>query len=81
MLYISNNLVRVTNGHHRFHFGNREIPLSLIVVGALAVGAIFGILASLGVIFKLKAQASVLRKKVKSLEKDATHITTTPAEL
>ena len=64
-----------------YYFGNREIPLSLIVVGALAVGAIFGILASLGVIFKLKAQTSGLRKKVKSLEKDATHITTTPAEL
>ncbi len=64
-----------------YYFESREIPLSLIVVGALAVGALFGLLASLGAVFKLKAQTSGLRKKVRTLEKDSLQITTTPAEL
>lgn len=64
-----------------YYFGNREIPLSLIVVGAITIGAVFGILASLGVIIKQKAQASGLRKKIRSLEKDAVQISTKPAKL
>ena len=64
-----------------YYFGNREIPLSLIVVGSLAMGALFGVLASLGVIIKLKSQTSGLRKKVRMLEKDTLNIATPPAKL
>lgn len=58
-----------------YYFDARQIPLSLIVVGALATGAVFGILASLGVIFRLKAQASGLRRKIRMLEKETVRIT------
>lgn len=64
-----------------YYFGSQEIPLSLIVVGALAVGAVFGVLASLGLVIKLKSQASGLRKKIRILEKDTLKISTSAAKL
>lgn len=64
-----------------YYFGSRAIPLSLIVVGALAVGAVFGVLASLGVVIKLKSQTSGLRKKIRILEKDTLKISTTATKL
>ena len=64
-----------------YYFGSREIPLSLIVVGSLATGALFGVLASLGVIIRLKSQTSGLRKKVRMLEKDTLNIASAPAKL
>ncbi len=64
-----------------YYFGSQEIPLSLIVVGALAIGALFGVLSSLGVVFKLKTQKSGLHKKIRMLEKDTLKISTTPAKI
>ena len=59
-----------------YYFGDRQIPLSLIVVAALTVGAVFGMLAMTGIVLRLKRQLSTLKKRVRYLEKDTEPKTT-----
>ncbi|MEE9494086.1 MAG: LapA family protein [Gammaproteobacteria bacterium] len=53
-----------------YYFDKQEIPLSLLLVGALAVGALLGVLASTGILFRQKRKASKLNRQVVSLEKE-----------
>ncbi len=54
-----------------YYFGSRDIPLSMIVVIALAAGAVTGILVGLGTIVRLKQQAGSLRRRLRAAQKDA----------
>lgn len=63
-----------------YYFGTKELPLSLSLVIAIGVGAIFGLLGSLGVIMRLKRQVMKLKKSVKSAEREASHLRATPAK-
>ncbi len=53
-----------------YYFGFADIPLSLIMVGALAAGALLGVLASLTVIVRYKARAVQLKRRLGHLEAD-----------
>ena len=54
-----------------YYFGYRDIPLSMVVVLSLAVGAGIGILFSLGVILRLKQQLARLRGNLQAARKQA----------
>lgn len=51
-----------------YYFGSRQIPLSLILVVALALGALIGATACLGQLLKQKREIGKLRKAVKTAE-------------
>ena len=62
------------------YFGYRDIPLSMIVVLSLATGAVIGVLVSAGLILRLKAQSSQLRRKLRNAEKDSDQLRVLPAK-
>jgi putative membrane protein len=53
-----------------YYFDKQEIPLSLLLVGALVAGALLGLLASTGILVRQKRKASKLNRQVVSLEKE-----------
>jgi putative membrane protein len=63
-----------------YYFGYRDIPLSMIVVLSLAAGAIIGVLVSAGQIVRLKAQAGLLRRKLRHAEKAAEQLQVLPVK-
>jgi len=62
-----------------YYFGYREIPLSMIVVVALATGAVIGVLVSMGILLRQKRQIFQLRRQLKKAEKSATSSNVLPA--
>ena len=63
-----------------YYFGYRDIPLSMVVVLSLAVGAVIGVLVSAGLILRMKAQTRQLRRKLRNAEKDSDQLRVLPAE-
>jgi len=61
-----------------YYFGDMEIPLSLTIISAIISGAILGIIASAGIIIKMKRENSHLRKKNELTEKEITNLRTMP---
>jgi len=52
----------------RFYLGNEwEAPLALVLLAAFVLGAIGGVLASLGLIFRKRREIVTLRKKIRTL--------------
>lgn len=48
-----------------YYFGFREIPLSMIIVVSLAIGALLGVLASLGLMVRLRRQLAAARRQLR----------------
>jgi putative membrane protein len=63
-----------------YYFGELDIPLSMIVVLSLAAGAVIGVLASVGLILRLKAQVGHLRRKLRNAEKDMDQLRVLPVK-
>lgn len=63
-----------------YYFGYREIPLSMIVVVALATGAVIGVLVSMGILLRQKQQTFRLRRQLKKAEKSSSSTSILPAE-
>ena len=63
-----------------YYFGYRDIPLSMIVVLSVAVGAVIGILVSMGMILRLKQQLGGLHRKLRAAEKQADQLHILPAK-
>ena len=63
-----------------YYFGYRDIPLSMIVVLALVLGALIGVLVSMGMILRLRQQAGGLRRKLHHAEKEADKLRILPAK-
>ena len=63
-----------------YYFGYRDIPLSMVVVLSLAVGAAIGILVSMGMILRLKQQVGSLRRKLHAAEKHADQLQLLPVK-
>lgn len=62
-----------------YYFGFREVPLSMIVVIALATGAVIGVLVSMGILLRQKQQTFRLRRQLKQAEKSAASASILPA--
>jgi lipopolysaccharide assembly protein A len=61
-----------------YYFGNRDVPLSMIVVLALAAGAVIGVLVSAGLILKLRMQAAQLRRRLRHAQQAADQLQVLP---
>jgi len=49
-----------------YGIGNVEVPLSLVLVGAISVGAILGSIVAIGILMRLKRENSKLQRKAHS---------------
>lgn len=64
--------------HLNYYFGSRTVPLSVALVTALFLGAVLGVVSSLGIVFKLKREIARLRKAVKLAEKEVLNLRSIP---
>jgi putative membrane protein len=53
-----------------YYFGTRQLPLSLILVLTLVCGALAGLLAGIGPMFRLRRELRRLRKEMRNTEKE-----------
>jgi lipopolysaccharide assembly protein A len=63
-----------------YYVGSIELPVSLIVVLVLCIGALLGVLASLPIIIKLKQQKSKLERQIKNSEKEINNLRVMPVK-
>ncbi|MES9936490.1 MAG: LapA family protein [Sedimenticola sp.] len=61
-----------------YYFGSRELPLSVVLVAAVAFGALLGLVASLGGFFRLKRQNSELRRKAQLASQEINNLRSIP---
>lgn len=61
-----------------YYFGSQRLSLSLIVLITLIMGVLAGVIASLGIIIKLKRQVSQLRKANQVLDLELANLRTLP---
>lgn len=61
-----------------YYFGALTAPLSLLVVGAIAVGAMLGVLASLGMVLSQKREMAKLRRAMRLAEKEVANLRALP---
>lgn len=61
-----------------YYFGTRELPLALVLVITLLAGAVCGVLAALGVIFRKNREIARLRKEIKIAGKELSNLRALP---
>jgi putative membrane protein len=61
-----------------YYFGDRNLPLSLVVVIAFALGAAVGGLFSLALVIRLKREMARLRRIVRLNEKEILNLRSIP---
>ena len=61
-----------------YYFGKLQAPLSLVLVIALAFGAVMGVLASMWVVVAQKRELAKLHKAAKITEKEITNLRSIP---
>lgn len=57
-----------------YYFGARELPLPVLLLGALAIGALLGMFASLGPIVGLKRDNARLRRQERLATEEMNHL-------
>jgi putative membrane protein len=62
----------------KYYFGVSDVPLSLTLVVAFAIGALMGVIATLGNVLRLKRENSRLRKEAKMAEKEIMNLRNIP---
>ncbi len=63
-----------------YYFGYRDIPLSMIVVLSLVLGALIGVFVSMGMILRLRRQAGSLRRQLHHAEQEADKLRILPVK-
>lgn len=61
-----------------YYFGSQPIPFSLAIIIAMLIGAVLGLLASLGIIIKAKRQVAKLKRTVEVTEKEIVNLRAIP---
>ena len=61
-----------------YYVGTIELPLSVLMVLALCVGALLGVLASMPLLIKLKQNKLKLEKQVQNSEKEINNLRVIP---
>lgn len=62
----------------KYYFGNWQTPLSLLLVTAMTLGVVFGILACMGIILRLKREVGKLRKTAQLAQEEVTNLRALP---
>jgi len=63
-----------------YYYGQLDIPLSLIIAIAIAVGAVLGVVASMGIVIKTKRQSTVHRRNAEIAEKELSKLRALPLQ-
>jgi lipopolysaccharide assembly protein A len=71
-------LMNAQNIELNYYFGSIEIALSLAVVVAIILGAILGMLATLGIVFSQKCEMAKLRKATRLAEQEVANLRSVP---
>jgi lipopolysaccharide assembly protein A len=61
-----------------YYFGSWDMPLSLLLIGTLIVGAIIGMFSAVGTILRLKRENAVLRHKAKVVSEEVENLRAIP---
>ncbi len=61
-----------------YYFGSQEMPLSLLLIFTLIVGAIIGMLSATVTILRLKRESASLRRKVKVATEEVENLRALP---
>ncbi len=61
-----------------YYFGSSDVPLALLLALTLTLGALLGVVASLGVILRLKRTNSGLRRENRLAEKEIMNLRNIP---
>lgn len=61
-----------------YYYGQVPAPLSLIVAIGIAIGAVLGLVASLGIVIKTKRQSTVNRRHADIAEKELAKLRALP---
>lgn len=61
-----------------YYFGSKETPLSLAIILSMLLGAIMGLLASMGLILKSKREVAKFKRLADVAEKEITNLRAIP---
>ena len=61
-----------------YYYGQTDIPLSIIIVLAIVIGALLGIFTSLSLVVKAKSELKKLRKEIKLKEQEIVNLRAIP---
>jgi putative membrane protein len=61
-----------------YYFGSRELPLSVLLVGAVFVGAILGMAAGLGGMLRVKRENADLRRQARLASEEVNNLRSLP---
>ncbi len=61
-----------------YYFGSQELPLSVVLVGAVIVGVLLGVLAGLGRMAQLKRTVTGLRRELRLASREAEQLRAIP---
>ena len=61
-----------------YYFGSRELPLSVLLVGAVFVGAILGMVVGLGGMMRVKRENADLRKQARLASEEVNNLRSLP---
>ena len=61
-----------------YYFGNREVPLSLLLVLTMLVGALLGLAAAMPMVLKMRRRVAKLQKGMRLAEKEVANLRTIP---
>ena len=61
-----------------YFLATREVPLALVLVLTLTVGALMGIVFSLGMVIRLKRETLRLRRQIQLTEQEVVNLRTMP---
>lgn len=61
-----------------YFLASREVPLAMVLVLTLVVGALMGIVFSLGMVIRLKRETLRLRRQIQLTEREVVNLRTMP---
>jgi len=61
-----------------YYFGSRELPLSVVLVGAVCVGAVLGMLAGVMALARLKRENAALHRQARLTSQEVRNLRTIP---
>ena len=75
---ISFSLLNSQNVQINFYFTKKDIDLMFVIFASICIGAIMGVIAISGVVFRLRHQLSKKNREVKLVEKEVTNLRSLP---
>lgn len=63
-----------------YYFGELNLPLGLVVLGALAAGILIGVMLSLLIVMKTRRENRLLKKKADLVNREVNNLRTIPVK-